>query len=105
MNILGNSVKYTKRGEINVEVSTDSKNLNIRVSDTGIGMNAEAQRGLFQKFYRIKSKETKDIIGTGLGLWITKKLVELMKGSISVESIKGVGTHIIISFPLINEKF
>ena len=105
VNILGNSVKYTKRGEINVEVSTDSKNLNIRVSDTGIGMNAEAQRGLFQKFYRIKSKETKDIIGTGLGLWITKKLVELMKGSISVESIKGVGTHIIISFPLINEKF
>ena len=100
VNIIGNSIKYTKEGEIKIKTSTDNKNFYIRVSDTGMGMSAEEQKGLFQKFYRIKSKETESIMGTGLGLWITKELIQLMKGNISVESIKGVGTHMIISFPI-----
>ena len=100
INIIGNAIKYTKEGEIKAKVSIREDKLSIRISDTGIGMSAEEQRGLFQKFYRIRSKETEDIIGTGLGLWITAKLVESMKGSISVESIKGVGTHFVISFPV-----
>lgn len=106
INIIGNAVKYTKRGEIKAEVSVQENKVSIRVSDTGVGMSAEEQRGLFQKFYRVRSKETRDVIGTGLGLWITAKLVKSMKGSISVESIKGVGTHFVISFPVAktNEK-
>lgn len=106
INIIGNAIKYTKEGEIKAEVSVREDKVSIRVSDTGIGMSAEEQRGLFQKFYRIRSKETEDVTGTGLGLWITAKLVESMKGSISVESIKGVGTHFVISFPVAkrNEK-
>jgi signal transduction histidine kinase len=103
INVVGNSIKYTEKGEIKVKVSLEDKKLVIRTSDTGIGMTAEEQRGLFQKFYRIHSKETEDIIGTGLGLWITAKIVELMKGSISIESIKNVGTHVVVSFPIVEK--
>lgn len=104
INIIGNAIKYTKKGEVKVSTYIKDNSLKIRVSDTGIGMSAEEQKGLFQKFYRVKSKDTEDIIGTGLGLWITNRFVKEMKGQISVESIKGVGTHFIISFPLVIEK-
>ena len=70
----------------------------IRVSDTGIGISAEDQEKLFSRFYRVKSKETESIRGTGLGLWITKEIITQMKGKISVESIKGKGTDFILSF-------
>ena len=98
VNLVGNAVKYTKKGEVKVRMSAEGKNVVIRVSDTGVGMDAGAQKKLFEKFYRIKTKETADIRGTGLGLWITKQIVELMGGTISVESIEGVGTHFIVSF-------
>jgi signal transduction histidine kinase len=64
-------------------------------------MSEEERAHLFEKFFRIKTKETENIRGTGLGLWITKQMVEEMKGSISVESIKGVGSHFIVSFPIV----
>ena len=101
VNIIGNSIKYTKKGKIEIKTSVDKDRLIIRISDTGIGMSAEEQKGLFQKFYRIRTKDTEDITGTGLGLWITLKLLEAMGGKLSVESIKGVGTHMILSFPVV----
>ncbi len=103
INIIGNAVKYTQKGEIKVITEKNKDNLVIKVIDTGIGMSAEDQKRLFQKFYRIRSKETNSITGTGLGLWLTKKMINLMKGSISIESIRGVGTHVIISFPIKND--
>jgi len=72
----------------------------LRVSDTGIGMSAEEQAKLFGKFYRVPGERVRQEVGTGLGLWITKQFVEAMKGRISVESIKGVGTHFIVALPL-----
>lgn len=99
-NIIGNAIKYTNKGKVKVEVSTGQGNLVIKVMDTGIGMTAEQQKNLFKKFYRVKSEETGKISGTGLGLWIVKRLLELMKGSISLESIKGRGTHVSIFLPL-----
>lgn len=103
VNIIGNAVKYTKKGEIVARVYSNNNRLYLRVSDTGIGMSAEAQRRLFEKFYRADSSEVQREVGTGLGLWITKQLVEKMGGTISVESIEGVGSHIVVSFPLVNE--
>lgn len=102
INIVGNAVKYTPAGAVTVKVFSDkaTKRAVVRVSDTGIGISAEEQKNLFGKFYRVKSDETKQIRGTGLGLWITKQLVLNMKGTISVESIKGKGTDIEVSFPL-----
>ncbi len=100
INIIGNSIKYTQSGEVVVRAYVDAGRLIIRVSDTGIGMTAEELKKLFQKFYRVRSKETENIRGTGLGLWITNQIVLNMKGSISVESIKGKGTDFIIDLPI-----
>lgn len=99
VNIVGNSVKYTPHGEVVIKVSTTSDLVVIRVSDTGIGISAEDQKNLFQKFYRVKSDETKNIRGTGLGLWITNQIILGMGGTLSVESIKGKGTDFVVSFP------
>ena len=78
-------------------------NLVISIKDTGIGMSAKEREHLFEKFYRIKNKKTQDVVGTGLGLWITKQIVEIMKGSIFVDSIEEVGTQVTIQFPLIKK--
>jgi signal transduction histidine kinase len=100
VNIVGNAVKYTKKGEVEVTEYIEGRTVCIRVRDTGIGISAKNREKLFEKFYRVKSDETEGITGTGLGLWITEELVRQMKGTISVESIEGVGTHFIIAFPI-----
>lgn len=100
VNLVGNAIKYTPKGKIEVLTEEAKGKLYIRIADTGLGISAEEQRRLFEKFYRIQTKETQEIIGTGLGLWITKELIEKMGGTIMVESIKGMGAHFIISFPI-----
>lgn len=101
INLIGNAIKYTPEGEVRVRASADGKLLTIRVSDTGMGISAEEQQKLFQKFYRVKSAETEKITGTGLGLWIVSQIVKTMKGTISVESIKGKGADFILTFPIV----
>ena len=101
INIIGNAVKYTPEGKVTITTYVEKGKLYIRVSDTGIGISAEDQRKLFARFYRVKSQETDSIRGTGLGLWITRNIINQMNGGISVESIKGKGTDFIISFPIV----
>lgn len=103
INLIGNSLKYTLEGEIEVTLSTEKDNNVINVRDTGIGMNEEERKQLFTKFYRVQSEETRDVVGTGLGLWITKQLVETMGGKIMVDSIKNVGTQFTVTFPVSKE--
>ncbi len=76
-----------------------SDRLEIRVKDTGMGISSENQKRLFAPFFRAEGGDMDSITGTGLGMWITKQLVELMGGSIGIESIKGVGTHVVITLP------
>lgn len=101
-NLVSNAVKYTLEGEIKVEVKVDKKTKRcyISVIDSGIGISAEAQQRLFQKFFREKKKETAEIPGTGLGLWITKEIVEKIGGKIFVESIEGKGSKFFFYLPL-----
>lgn len=101
-NLLENAIKYTFRGFVKLVTRVDlaKKRCYIFVIDSGIGISAPAQRKLFQKFFREKKKETADIPGTGLGLWITKEIVEKMGGEIFVESIEGQGSKFIVSLPL-----
>jgi len=103
INLIDNAIKYTPQGEIEVKEWIDSskKRYYISLKDTGIGISGEEQKNIFQKFYRVKNKETAEISGTGLGLWIVKALCEGMKGSITLESIKGIGTKFVLSFPLL----
>ncbi|MDO8520644.1 MAG: HAMP domain-containing sensor histidine kinase, partial [bacterium] len=101
INLVGNAIKYTPKGEVRVTAKVEGERVSIRVSDTGMGISAEEQKSLFQKFYRVKNEETREITGTGLGLWITSQIVKQMAGTIGVESIKGKGTDFIISFPVV----
>ena len=106
INLMGNAVKYTKKGEIEMAASQqDKKFVRITVKDSGLGISAPARTNLFNKFYRVQTDDTKGIVGTGLGLWITKQLVELMGGEIFVDSIEHVGSQFYFTIPIyIGEK-
>jgi signal transduction histidine kinase len=101
INIIGNSIKYTPTGGVEVKAINRDKKLIIFIKDTGIGMSAKERERLFEKFYRVKNKKTTEISGTGLGLWITKQIIEAMSGTISIDSMEGVGTQVTLEFPLI----
>lgn len=100
INLIGNSIKYTPQGSVTVSVGLKDKELGITIADTGIGISSEDQANLFGKFYRIQNDKTKNITGTGLGLWITMEIVKRMKGRITVESIEGVGSHFTVYLPV-----
>jgi len=102
VNLIGNAIKYSDKGDIIIKQYVENKRLYFRISDTGVGMSEEERKKLFEKFYRIRTKETEKIRGTGLGLWITIQIVKQMNGDMSVESIKGVGSHFIVSFPIVS---
>jgi signal transduction histidine kinase len=101
INILGNSIKYTPSGSVEIKVLNRDKNLVLIIKDTGIGMTSKEREHLFEKFYRIKNQKTAEIGGTGLGLWITRQIIELMKGAIMIDSMENVGTQVTLEFPLI----
>lgn len=99
-NLLGNSIKYTLKGEIAITTSLKKQFVAIEVKDTGIGIPPEELPNLFGKFHRVKDEKTHEVPGTGLGLWITKQMVELLGGKIYAESIYGTGTRITFTLPL-----
>ena len=100
INLIGNSIKYTEKGNVKITTTTKDNKLEIKIVDTGIGMSAEEQKHLFEKFHRVQNEKTAKIIGTGLGLWITKQIIELMNGKIYLESMKDVGTQVTIELNL-----
>lgn len=97
-NIVSNAIKYTSSGAVELECTQMTGEVIIRVKDTGMGISAEDQQKLFAPFTRVGGVDSGTTTGTGLGMWITKQLVSLLNGTIGVESIKGVGTHIVIIF-------
>ncbi|GAB4170225.1 MAG: response regulator [Calditrichia bacterium] len=100
-NLLSNAIKYNKEnGTVHIHVSKEKENVEIKVSDNGIGMTESELEGLFQEFYRVKNKMTREIPGTGLGLSIVKRIVESYNGTISVASEFGKGTTFTILLPL-----
>lgn len=104
INLLNNSVKYTPSGSLTLHVysatdSTGRHNLCFSVKDTGIGIRDEEKEKLFNSFERLDVVHNKNIEGSGLGLAITAKLVKLMDGEISFESIYGHGTKFSVKLP------
>jgi len=98
-NIITNALKYTEAGSVKILLKEDKRRVSVRVMDTGMGISADDQKNLFQPFSRVGGVDDKKIIGTGLGMYITKQMVTILDGDITVESIKGVGSHVVISFP------
>ena len=100
INLIGNAIKFTEKGEVVVEVKRQkpeadgqkTRTLHFSVRDTGIGIPPEKKETVFEKFTQVDSSTTRKYGGTGLGLAITKRLVELMDGEIGVESKPGEGS-------------
>lgn len=103
-NLISNAVKYNKDGgRVDVFVKKESDFLILKVSDSGIGLNEEDKANLFQDFFRVKNSKTRNITGSGLGLSIIKKIVEMYHGDISVESIPDQGSTFIVQLPVDRE--
>lgn len=98
-NLLSNAIKFTKEGHVDIHSSLVNGELQVSVKDSGIGMNEEGLKKLFQNFSQVDSSTTRKFGGTGLGLSITKRLVELMGGTIWVESELGVGSTFSFKIP------
>jgi two-component system sensor histidine kinase/response regulator len=100
-NLIGNAVKYNKPGgKVVVRASADDKWITLEVSDTGIGIPQAFRSHLFEEFYRVKTPETQNIPGTGLGLVICKKIVDELCGSIEVDSKEGEYTTFTVKLPV-----
>jgi signal transduction histidine kinase len=99
-NLISNAIKYTPEGgKVWVTLGEEGGFVKATVSDTGIGIKKTDLSRIFDKFYRVKTTETRQIVGTGLGLSIVKSIVDAHLGSISVESEEGGGTTFTVLFP------
>ncbi|MFQ5542691.1 MAG: ATP-binding protein, partial [Candidatus Binatia bacterium] len=106
-NLIANAVKYTDRGEVEVRAcclpdgKPEERRISITVRDTGIGIKEADMSRLFEVFYMVEGVDRKKYPGSGLGLNIVKRLVELVKGEIRVESELGKGSTFTVTLPLV----
>ena len=99
-NLIGNAIKYTPEGgRVIIEAKNEGEVARILVSDNGVGISEEDQKHLFEKFYRVENEKTRSVKGSGLGLFITKQLVEKMGGEIGVSSKVEEGTTFFFTLP------
>jgi PAS domain S-box-containing protein len=98
-NFITNSIKYTEEGSITLSASHKQDGLEVAISDTGIGISKSDQKKLFDKFFRSEDFRTRKNNGTGLGLYVTKKLANLIGAKISIESKLNVGSTFKIYIP------
>ena len=100
-NLVDNAIKYTPKGSVKLSVTDNNNRVRISVTDTGMGIPSEDVSHLFQKFYRVDSSDTREIGGTGLGLYLIKRLTEEMGGQVGVESNYGQGSTFWVEFELL----
>lgn len=101
-NLVENAIKYTKQGEVVVDLHGDDDHAVVAIKDSGIGIPTEDIPHLFQKFYRVDNSDTREIGGTGLGLYLCRRLVEAMEGRIWVESEFQKGSTFFVELPRIS---
>ncbi len=100
VNLIGNAIKFTEEGHVNVDIEWDKNQFVFSVEDTGVGIAESAHKTLFEPFTQADNSSSRNYEGTGLGLAICRKLVALMNGVIGVTSVVGSGTTFTISIPL-----
>lgn len=101
-NLVENAIKYTLKGDITVDITGDNDHITISIQDSGIGIPAEDMSHLFQKFYRVDNTSTREIGGTGLGLYLCRRLTETMSGRIWAESEYKRGSTFFVELPRID---
>jgi PAS domain S-box-containing protein len=99
LNMVSNAFKYSREGEIRVDVADNGETVTISVSDTGIGIPADHLDRIFDRFHRVESNEGRSMEGTGIGLALVKELVRLHEGTITVTSEAGKGSTFVVSIP------
>ena len=105
-NLLDNAVKYRKPDkpvDLYLKTWNDDESLYVSIRDTGLGIKKENLKKVFEKFYRVHTGNVHDVKGFGLGLAYVKKIVDLHKGEIKVESEYGKGTKFTIKLPIIKD--
>lgn len=104
-NLVDNAIKYTPKGDVVVDVTGDENDhVIISIADSGIGIPKEDQAHLFQKFYRVDNSDTREIGGTGLGLYLCRRLVEAMNGRIWLDSEYKRGSTFYVELPRIDHE-
>jgi PAS domain S-box-containing protein len=102
-NIFDNAVKYTHKGGIGVKVCSAENHCKIIITDTGIGITKENQKVIFNEFRQVSEGISRTYEGAGLGLTLSKKMIDIMDGKVEVESELGYGATFKISFPLVDK--
>ncbi|MFT7546014.1 MAG: signal transduction histidine kinase/ActR/RegA family two-component response regulator [Gammaproteobacteria bacterium] len=100
INLVGNAIKFTEKGKVELLLQLKNNQLNFQVTDTGIGIPTDKQKTIFGAFEQAKSSTNRYYGGTGLGLSISKQLVELQNGKIGVQSIEDKGSTFFFELPL-----
>ena len=103
-NLIENAIKYTPKGQVRVDLSGTDDRVVISIKDTGLGIPPEDVPHLFQKFYRVNNADRQSIGGTGLGLYLCRRLVEAMQGRIWVESTFGNGSTFFVELPRLDSQ-
>ena len=99
-NLIVNAIHFTEKGEISLKISKQNNYVQFEVSDTGEGIPKDKQKFIFSKFYQADQSLTRKVKGSGLGLSVSKGLVELMHGKIWFKSVEGKGTTFYFTLPL-----
>jgi CheY-like chemotaxis protein/anti-sigma regulatory factor (Ser/Thr protein kinase) len=103
INLLSNALKFTEKGEVKLSAAVEDASLKIAVSDTGVGIPADALDYIFDEFRQVDGSSTREHGGTGLGLSITKKLARILGGTIEASSVEGKGSTFTVIFPLVQK--
>ena len=99
-NLLSNAIKYTpEKGKVIITASGTTRHLQIEVSDTGLGIPDDQQEHVFEKLFRASNVRKKDTVGTGLGLYVVKTIVDSLGGTIRFTSEEGLGTTFMVRLP------
>ncbi len=99
LNVISNAVKYAKTPLVIIQTSPVNGHYRISVKDNGIGIDKRYQKKLFKKFYRVPTGDVHNVKGLGLGLYFVKKVIDAHKGTITINSIAGIGTEFVIELP------